>query len=432
MSQHTHSLWLIIIIYNDYVGLEEENFYKEAMANDQKVSLSYTKILALGPGQVGKSTFLYRLMGLMKGNIQTADPKTQPQSSTGIAELREACITYTSRTGALTSESWQVFSETSDLQCQLDGLTSLLIEQAQAKQMKEIVEECKQPVSVDTQEKPFSLSVVSKQLEEEDDYEETDFKEQQKQIEQVELKQVTTDSTADFSLSKCLPTASYPIPSHSNIDDVIAEFERIQADCKLAPNKMKFRMLFNIADIGGQPAFLEMLPSLTIGPALYLVFMKLLQGLTTRYPVAFKCKDGRGSKLCKNYTYTSEEVIFTALSSIACFGNSDAEVEWYLTKTGDEKRLSSLAVLVGTFRDEIKNEKELIDIDNQLKKELEVTDFFKDGLIHSKSFLQVNNYSARENEIENHRTFLQNLLEKKFHKYDIPTRWLTLSICGRL
>ena len=410
------------------------------MANDCKVSLSYTKILALGPGQVGKSTFLYRLMGLMKGNIQTTDPKTQPQSSTGIAELREACITYTSRTGALTSESWQVFEESSALQCQLDGLMSLLIEQSPAKELKEVDmepdSELNKPNCI--VEEPPSVALESEQIQEPEESEETDFEEppnssspteSTQEVKQVKDRQLTKEKSAK---SKRLLVASYPLPELSNIDKVIIEFEHLQTACKLAPNKIKFRMLFNIADIGGQPAFLEMLPSLTIGPALYLVFMKLLQGLTTRYPVAFKCRDGRGSKLCKNYTYTSEEVIFTALSSIACFGNSDEEVEQYITKTGDDKRICSLAVLVGTFRDEIKNEKELNDIDNQLRKQLEVTNFFKDGLIHSKSFLPVDNYSAKENEIVEHRALLQDILEKRFHKYDIPTRWLTLSICLKL
>ena len=410
------------------------------MADDRKVSLSYTKILALGPGQVGKSTFLYRLMGLMEGNIQTADPKTQPQSSTGIAELREACITYTSRTGALTTERWQVFDESSDLQCQLDGLISLLIEQAPPKVPKAV------DIDLDSeQNKPFSVTgeqsspaSQSSQIQEHGEHENTDIQEQlsssspshsPQEFATLKIKQQVTDESA---LSNQLPMDTYPLPERSNIDKVIDEFEHLQTACKLAPNKMKFKKLFNIADIGGQPAFLEMLPSLTIGPALYLVFVKLLQGLTSRYPVAFKCKDGRGSKLCKNYTYTSEEVIFTALSSIACFGNSDEEVERYVTKIDDDKRISSLAVLVGTFSDEIKDERELNDTDSQLKKQLEVTDFFKDGLIYSKSFLRVNNYSAGENEIKDHRALLQNILEKKFHKYNIPTRWLTLSICLKL
>ena len=226
--------------------------------------------------------------------------------------------------------------------------------------------------------------------------------------------------------------ATYSPPQKSNIDQVFDEFERIEDECKFDANKTKYRMLFNIADIGGQPAFLEMLPSLTIGPALYLVFMKLLQGLTTRYPVAFKCKDGKGPKLCKNYTYTSEEVIFTALSSIACFGNSDEEVEKYVIKKGDHKQTNSLALLVGTFRDMITDEKMLDDIDDQLKQKLEVTDFFTKGLIHLNTFLHVNNYSAEDAEIEDHRKLLEGILEKKFHRYEIPTRWLTLSICLKL
>ena len=406
------------------------------MANDQQVSLSYTKILALGPGQVGKSTFLYRLMGLMKSNIQLSDPETQPQSSTGIAELREACITYTSRTGALTSDSWQVFDEKSDLQCQLDGLMSLLVEQSSSNRTDEDLPGNKKQKSSDSVE-VSSDTDKSNHLQRQEEYDSVDFGQLPDQESDLELTEEVKSEQAELqTTSATSPTStsstSYPLPEMSNIDLVIKEFEKIRADCMLIPSKTKFHMLFNIADIGGQPAFLEMLPSLTIGPALYLVFMKLLQGLTTRYPVAFKCKDGRGSKLCKNYTYTSEEVIFTALSSIACFGNFDEEVEQFVTNTGEMKRTRSHAVLVGTFSDEVEDEKELKSIDNQLKKQLEVTDFFNEGLIHSKSFLRVNNFSAEDSEIQEQRNLLEEILERKFHRYEIPTRWLTLSICLKL
>ena len=405
------------------------------MVNDQRVSLSYTKILALGPGQVGKSTFLYRLMGIMKGNILTADPKTQPQSSTGIAELREACITYTSRTGALTDESWEVFDEKSDLQCQLDGLMTLLSEQLPKERPTESEAVDNQPVL--TKEELSSggggtyQSSTGQPISEPLQHVENDGADIEENLEQhMKFNSTNTSPTAEVQTTDGV--TSHLCPQLSNIEEVMAEFSRLQDDCKHAPNKTKFRMLFNIADIGGQPAFLEMLPSLTIGPALYLLFMKLLQGLTTRYPVVYKCKDSRGSKLCKNYTYTSEEVIFTALSSIACFGHSDEEVERYVSDSGDEKQTSSLALLMGTFIDEIKDQKQLDSIDRQLKQQLEETDFFNDGLIYSKSFLQVNNKSASEDEIEYHRKLLVDILEKKFQKYEIPTRWLTLSIYLKL
>ena len=403
------------------------------MVNDQKVSLLYTKILALGPGQVGKSTFLYRLMGIMKGNISTADPETQPQSSTGIAELRKVCITYTSRNVVPTAESWEVFDEESDLQCQLNGLMSLLSEQLPKERLTEsegvLTKKELNSGGGDT----YQSSTGESKSEPLQQVENVDA-DTQENYEQHNNNHSTNASPAAAGVTSTSPSTetSHPCPQLSNIEEVMAEFNRLQDDCKHAPNKTKFRMLFNIADIGGQPAFLEMLPSLTIGPALYLVFMKLLQGLTTRYPVAFKCKDGRGPKLCENYTYTSEEVIFTALSSIACFGHSDEEVEQYVSDSGDEKQTSSLALLMGTFRDEIKDQKQLDSIDRQLKQQLEETDFFNDGLIYSKSFLPVNNKSASEDEIKYHRKLLIDILEKKFQKYEIPTRWLTLSICLKL
>ena len=411
------------------VGLKEEKLYEEAMANDLQVSLSYTKILALGPGQVGKSSFLYRLMGLMKWNIQESDPKTLPQSSTGIAEMREACITYSSRTGALTSDSWQVFDEGSDLQCQLNGLMYLLIEQSTNKRPEQFDTGFSQP----TQTKEEVTLGENNNTARRGEQAQPQYELNESHNKDVEAKPQTTDTTTNTSVSISVSDTSYPHPQHPNIDKVIADFNKLKDECRFTPSKTKFRVLFNIADVGGQPAFLEMLPSLTIGPALYLVFMKLLDGLTTRYPVAFKCKEGRGSKLCEKYTYTSEEVIFTALSSIACFGNSDEEVEKYVTKfnTGDNKQTNSLAVLVGTFRDEIKDDKKLAEVDSQLKKQLEETDFC-DGLIHSKSFLRVNNDSAPELEIKQQRELLEKLLKEKFQRYKIPTRWLILSICLKL
>ncbi len=88
-----------------YIGLKEEQYYTVAI---KKVSLTYTKILALGPGQVGKSTFVRRLLGIMEGNIQTSRPETQPQSSTGISEMREGCIHITRVTGAINNNRWCV------------------------------------------------------------------------------------------------------------------------------------------------------------------------------------------------------------------------------------------------------------------------------------------------------------------------------------
>ena len=424
-----------------YIGLKEEKLYKEAIQDDHSVSLSYVKILALGPGQVGKSTFLYRLMGLMEGNIQTAEPKTQPQSSTGVTEQREACIRYASLSGALTSaKKWQVFEESSELKTQLGGLMSLISEQIQqplinpkssevtvshifedviptseAKSMTEtITESVKQSL-------PDLLPII-------DDFKLPEVTTVEQFVESQSEFEEEQDSQPDFSQQ----TSVASMLSQSEIDTVIGEFECILDECKINKTQIKLDMLLNIADIGGQPAFLEMLPSLTIGPALYLVFMNLLKGLETRYPVVFKCKDNREQVLCQNYTYTSEEVIFTALSSIASFGNSDEEVEMYVLKEDFQQQTTSLALLVGTFADKVSDE-EVVALHAQIKQQVKETDYYtKKNLLYDTKFLEVDNLSAKDDEIMMQRSLIEGLLRDKFRKYQIPARWLMLSICLKL
>ncbi|XP_064386202.1 uncharacterized protein LOC135334795 isoform X2 [Halichondria panicea] len=245
------------------------------------------------------------------------------------------------------------------------------------------------------------------------------------------------------SRSSSTPESSHDslIPQESDINKTIKEFQELREERsgRLDRDSMNFEMLFTVADVGGQPAFLEMLPSLTLGPALYLVFMKLKQDLTFRSRAEFKPKDS-STKYFENYSYTSEEVIFTALSSIACFGHSDEQVEKYVKPASDEKkRKGSVVLLVGTFLDEIQNDlqRNLDKINGQLEERLKNTAFFEEGLVHriklsKDDSLLVNNVSAKEGEIEKHRDLLEKIPKDYFREYQIPAQWLMLSICLKL
>ncbi len=432
-------------------GLKEEKLYTKAIK--EKVSLTYTKIIALGPGQVGKSTFLCRLLGIMEGSIQKSPPETQPQSSTGITEMREACIQYTRVTGAINKKQWRVLKH--DLHDQLSGLMSL-ISQQQGPHLT-----TQSPSQIASKIEHESLVDAAVQVKKDEKHDQTIYPANEGTgIQTLESLPVTTQNSYVAgliqTLQSLLTTVYYYLlqlthylllftqgviatrqsalmPPKSDIDKTIREFEELKQECRLSPDRMKFEMLFNVADVGGQPAFLEMLPSLTIGPALYLVFMNLKQELSSRYPVPFKCKNST-TNLCKDYSYTSEEVLFSALSSIACFGHPDEQVEMYVQKPAadDEERKESLAVLVGTFLDEVNDNK--IQLTNQqLEERLEETAFYKDGLILDNSFsLLVNNMSADNNEIKKHRKKLEAIICAKFRKYQIPTQWLMLSICLKL
>ncbi len=449
----THYAYSIV-----HTGLKEEQLYDEAIKFEEKVSLTYTKILALGPGQIGKSTFINRLLGKMEGNIQTSPRETQPQSSTGVSEVTEACIQCETITGAVTSNTkkWCVVKD--ELCDQLSGLMSLIVKpssqgpkhtQTQPSKKRNVHGIPKASIANKVQTESV-IDIDTLPLEEEEKHDYT-LSNEGIEIQPMEALPVTRSSSTLASIqgrpgieaSSTLESRQDSLmPQESdNINKTIREFEELKEKWshRLHLDSMDFEMLFTVADVGGQPAFLEMLPSLTIGPALYLVFMKLKQELNFRSQVEFKCKN-LTTKHFENYSYTTEEVIFSAFSSIACFGHSDEQVEKYVKPASDEKkRKDSVALLVGTFLDEIQNDLQpsLDKINRQLDERLKNTAFFEEGLVHSiklsvENSLLVNNLSAEDSEIKKHRDFLENILKNYFREYQIPVQWLMLSICLKL
>ena len=432
-------------------GLQEEQVYQAAIAGGKTVSLTYVKLLALGPGQVGKSTFLYRLLGLMKGNIEDTPKEAQPQSSTGQSELREVCIKYNNTVVAAAPDlSW----EPCGLQSLVEGLMWLLSNQTDHQSTGIIASSPNI-----NRDKPSSMPKVASPNNT------TELTNSNTSQEQQNASSVNTiESTANTSSGpepSTDPRVVSPTPPivASNVADLISktisEYEKLRVKCKYSPSVTKLHMLFNIADVGGQPAFLDMFPSLTIGPALYLLFTKLINDnghvlsiddLSKLQPVQYRTKDDNEPQDCENYTYTLQEVIFCALSSIACFGMSDKEVEKYLTKESEAQKTSSLAVLFGTFADKIITEDNVTKVANAetaFKKLLESTTFYRNSLISfpnpanpdhtgSQVFFQVNNQTGSEHEILRYRKLIQEIIEQKFRKYDIPASWLGLSICLKI
>ena len=428
--------------------------YQAAIAGGKKCSLTYVKLLALGPGQVGKSTFLYRLLGLMEGNIEDTPKEAQPQSSTGQSELREVCIRYNNTVVAAAPDlSWELCG----LQSLVEGLMWLLSNQTQDEDHQSTGIIASSPNI--NRDKP---SLVPKEASPNDMTKLTNSNTSQEQQNASSLNAIestaNTSSGPEPSTDPRVVSSTPPIKA-SNVADLIrntiSEYEKLRVKCKHSPNVTKLHMLFNIADVGGQPAFLDMFPSLTIGPALYLLFTKLINDnghvlsiddLSKLQPVQYRTKDDNEPQDCENYTYTLQEVIFCALSSIACFGLSDKEVEKYLTKESEVQKTSSLAVLFGTFADKIiaeDNETKLANAESALKSLLESTTFYRNSLISlpnpdnsdhtgSQVFFQVNNQTGSEHEILSYRKLIQEIIEQKFRKYDIPASWLGLSICLKI
>ena len=435
-------------------GLQEEQVYQAAIAGGKTVSLTYVKLLALGPGQVGKSTFLYRLLGLMKGNIKDTPKEAQPQSSTGQSELREVCIKYKNMDVAAAPDlSWELCG----LQSLVEGLMWLL-----SNQTKDEDHLSTKIITFSPNTNKHKPSSVPKEASTNDKTKLTNRNTNQEQQNASSVnEEESTANTSSGPEPSTDPRVVSPTPpiEASNVADLIGktilEYEKLRVKCKHSPNVTKLYMLFNIADVGGQPAFLDMFPSLTIGPALYLLFTKLINDdghvlsiddLSKLQPVQYRTIDDKEPQDCENYTYTLQEVVFCALASIACFGLSDKEVEKYLTKESKAKKNSSLAVLFGTFADKIiteDNVTKLANAESALKSLLEDTTFYRNSLISlpnpdnpdhtgSQVFFQVNNQTGSEHEILRYRKLMQEIIEQKFPKCDIPTSWLGLSICLKI
>ena len=190
-----------------------------------------------------------------------------------------------------------------------------------------------------------------------------------------------------------------------------------------------------MGDTGGQPELMEMLPALTIGPALYLLFCKLTDQLDSCYNVSYRSPSGEAT-LPKMSTNSVQEMILTALASIACFKSSSASLTG-LDSTSSHLLQScnrSVAYIVGTHKDLV-TEEQIAEFDEKLQQCIRPTDFFKDNLVQFSSeermILPVDNMKGGASEIQAIQKLLEDCLKKHFEKISIPASWLVLSLCLR-
>ena len=214
------------------------------------------------------------------------------------------------------------------------------------------------------------------------------------------------------------------------------------------PDSFQKSCLVYLQDTGGQPELMDMLPALTIGPALYLLFCRLNDKLNDTFEVRYRhpsvadkggnrdpseADKGFKSKLCLS------DYILTIFSSIFWVHQAEEESE-----LNNEKRLLSkpskpIAYIIGTYKDDIK-EDEIQKFDNELQEIIrKTTKFFEEGLIKFKSKSQkgdvlvypIDNKFGNVDEILKLQTFLQSALEEDFEKVKIPACWLAFNLTLR-
>ena len=183
-----------------------------------------------------------------------------------------------------------------------------------------------------------------------------------------------------------------------------------------------------------------MLPALTIGPALYLLFCKLTDNLQSQYKVSYRSPSGETSEKVDS-TYTVEEVLLMALSSVCCFQTYSDLPEFSSAEAADEHReliescskSKARALVFGTYADDVTG-KQISELDKNLQRSIWSTDSFKkvvdwkskDRMVHP-----INNLNGGEGEIEEIRKKLEDCIYNCFKPMKVPVAWLVLSLCLR-
>ena len=172
-------------------------------------------------------------------------------------------------------------------------------------------------------------------------------------------------------------------------------------------------------DTGGHAEFLDLHSSLVHGPSLNLLFSSLKDSLHDYFDIHYTDEDGKSTEPVDS-DMTVEEVLFQALSSIACFGCSKK------AEGGTSK-----VMFVGTHKDDVLPE-DFDKKDRLLQNTMKATAFYDKDFIEFFSkdqlMLKVDNMKGGQDEIDEIRACLDNVIKKSFKEIEIRASWLILSL----
>ncbi len=394
--------------------------YHQVLATHEIVEMWFIKVILLGAPRLGKTTVRRRLTNEIK-DISSSGEAEQP--STGAVESAPGVVirNLSGNTAVVTPTEWTASKDLTD--------EARMFIQFFHSQIKEKICTTKEPKREFERllARDFSSSKARPSL----------------------LKKIKGDPRkkpqAAKSSSEAQPMAKAPSSVHtSRHQHAMAEVAELFRNAVGPKYWKEIEHLFTdsafikMEDTGGQPEFMDMLPALTIGPALYLLFCKLTDELKSHYTVSYLSPSGE-STTPEESTYTMEEVLLTALASISCFKSCSSPLPSVSSgkttaSSNAEACNSSLAYIVGTHKDQV-SEEEIDEFDKKLQESIRTTDFFKEGLVKFSSehrmVLPIDNMNGGESEIKKVQKFLEEGMKQHFKKLRIPAAWLVLSLCLR-
>ena len=233
------------------------------------------------------------------------------------------------------------------------------------------------------------------------------------------------------------PTPSpNPLPPTADIPLIAELFKKASEQPEfLEEMQHHFRAFLRVEDTGGQPELMDLLPALTIGPGLHLVFFNLEWNLKKEFKVFYQHPSGKTTAL-EESKITLEEMLLSTLSSISCTSASGNLLKDEEVNSSDMREIlessKSVAYLVGTHKDKVTEER-ISQLDKELQSIIRGTDFFEKGLVkfcsEGKLIVAMDNMSGGVEEVKAIREILDTAMETHFKPLRIPAVWLLFNLC---
>ena len=399
------------------------------MADKDTIDLCYLKVLLIGPPGVGKTTTLNRLLKAFE-NICTAGDKAKHRST-----LLANCTQVLAFVGQDEAADW-LSSRIGDS----DEEAILLIRYLcgyQAEEPTEIVDPSEPEENRGANVNVGSVPTQSETVQEKA---------------AVDLPSDMPDFQTGESPSIQSRAVEFHVPEISVSKKKVEHLQMVKERLRKLVQGGNYtkvishlgNTLLNINDVGGQPSFLEMLPALSTGPAMYLVFLDLSKELNQLYEISFD-RDNTVITPFKSL-HTVESTISQILSSIASthsISRESASLDVQkVTEFGEKfqsfQQIQPVAALIGTHLDKLKDPKRKL---KETSERLEIVTGKFDQIvvtppqaITSSPFFSVNNYDGKAAEdIVPIRNFMSKIFSTRFQKASLPIqrKWLILNIILR-
>ena len=389
--------------------------YHHFINTKESLDLLFLKFLFLGPPRLGKTTACRRLMGEIV-DLQTAGEAEKAQPSTGTVESGSVIVRSVSNTTAVVTQS--MWSAVKSLEDEARMLFHNLVDAIEKKSSAS--PKASKPGVVKTQR--VSMKTVGEST----------------------SSHPTSPSVADAQrigqqIVPALSSSSQPggATLQQDTPELIAMFQEAMGSQYWKDVKHMFKAYLRMEDTGGQPELMDMLPALTIGPGLYLLFINLQNDLDHHYKLTYCNKSGASTPSVESI-YSVKELLLSSLSSISC--SNASSIKSGLDKREDTiddlsdilKSSKSVAYIVGTHKDRVSDE-HINNLSEELQKLIESTEFcdLVEFFSEDELIVTMDNMSGGTEEVKKIQDLLEKCMTRCFRELRIPAVWLLLSLILR-